>query len=260
MNSSFSPRLRLHPRHHSSSPRRLPGDGRAEKTPLSKNCSFSCFFKGGGPYPRASQNTSLQRGTAGDSLAAMLGCPGAARAEKTASHGCLFRGREHLDSPVRLTPLCLLRMNNASAPTFPAHAIIKYKFCTQIFNSSVLSGMTGCIEMLENAPCCCSHPAAREEKRQGMPTAGRHRQALQDELPSLWSTGRFTDRNKCRGEICKSFLTVSMIQRSNLLTEVPLKNKRGGKGRISRNGCFHRIFPHLHIPKTTWVAFRPEGI
>lgn len=45
----------------------------------------------------------------------------------------------------------------------------------------------------------------------------------------MWSTGRFTDRNKYQGEICKSFLTVNMIQGSDLLPEVPLKKKKQKK-------------------------------
>lgn len=93
-----------------------------------------------------------------------------------------------------------------------------------------------------------------------MPTAGQHKQELQDELLSIWSTGRFTDRNECQGEICKSFLTVNMIQKSSFLDEVPLKNKSRGKGQIPQKQCFHCFSPHLHITKTTLVAFWLEGI
>lgn len=53
---------RLHPGHHDRSPGRLPCDGRARKTPLSKIRSFSNFFERRGPCPRASPNTSLQQG------------------------------------------------------------------------------------------------------------------------------------------------------------------------------------------------------
>lgn len=76
---------------------------------------------------------------------------------------------------------------------------------------------------------------------------------------SVWSTGRFAGRNRLQGEIRKLLLTVNMIQRSNLLTEVPLKEKRRGKGQISQKKCFHCICPHPHITKTTSVAFLPEG-
>lgn len=94
-----------------------------------------------------------------------------------------------------------------------------------------------------------------EEKCQVMPAASQHKQDLQDGLPSMWSTGRFTERNECQGEICKWFLTVNVIQRSDLLTEVPLKTKEGGKGKYLRRNAFTAFLPIF-----TSVAFWPEGI
>lgn len=88
-----------------------------------------------------------------------------------------------------------------------------------------------------------------------MPTAGQHERDLKDELPSLWSAGGFTDGSKCQGDICKSFLTVNMIQGSDLVTEVPLKNKRRGKGQIFQKECFRSISPCLHISESTSVTF-----